>query len=35
MLNEVSRRGQLERKQQEAQFARDTMQNIPMTIYIM
>jgi hypothetical protein len=35
MLNEVSRRGQLERKQQEAQFTRDTMQNIPMTIYIM
>jgi hypothetical protein len=35
MLNEVSRRGQLERKQQEAQFARDTMQNIPLTIYIM
>jgi hypothetical protein len=35
MLNEVSRKSQLERKQQEAQFARDTMQNIPMTIYIM
>jgi len=35
MLNEVSRKGQLERKQQEAQFARDTMQNIPLPIYIM
>jgi len=35
MLNEVSRKSQLERKQQEAQFARDTMQNIPTTIYIM
>ena len=35
MLNEVSRKSQLERKQQEAQFARETMQNIPTTIYIM
>ena len=35
MLNEVSRKGQLERKQQEAQFTRDTLQNIPTTIYIM
>ena len=35
MLNEVSRKGQLERKQQEAQFTRDTLSNIPLTIYIM
>lgn len=35
MLNEVSRKGQLERKQQEAGFTRDTLSNIPLTIYIM
>ena len=35
MLNEVSRKGQLERKQQEAQFTRDTLSNIPLNIYIM
>ena len=35
MLNEVSRKGQLERKQQEAQFTRDTLTNVPLTIYIM
>jgi hypothetical protein len=35
MLNEVSRRGQLERKQQEAEFTRDTLANIPLNIYIM
>jgi hypothetical protein len=35
MLNETSRRGQLERKQQEAQFHRDTLQQVPLPIYIM
>jgi hypothetical protein len=35
MLNEVSRRSQLERKQQEAEFTRDTLVNSPTTIYIM
>jgi hypothetical protein len=35
MLNEVSRKGQLERKQQEAQFTRDTLSNVPLNIYIM
>ena len=35
MLNEVSRKGQLERKQQEANFTRDTLANIPLQIYIM
>jgi hypothetical protein len=35
MLNEVSRKGQLERKQMEAGFTRDTLQNIPLNIYIM
>jgi hypothetical protein len=35
MLNEVSRKGQLERKQLEAGFTRDTLTNIPSTIYIM
>ena len=35
MLNEVSRKGQLERKQQEAQFTRDTLSNVPLPIYIM
>jgi hypothetical protein len=35
MLNEVSRKGQLERKQQEAQFTRDTMNQIPLPIYIL
>jgi hypothetical protein len=34
MLNETSRRGQLERKQQEATFQRDTLQQIPLPIYI-
>lgn len=33
MLNEVSRKGQLERKQQEAQFTRDTLSNVPLLIY--
>jgi len=35
MLNETSRKGQLERKQQEAQFTRDTLANVPLPIYIM
>jgi hypothetical protein len=35
MLNEVSRKSQLERKQQESQFTRDTLTNVPTTIYIM
>jgi hypothetical protein len=35
MLNEVSRKGQLERKQQEANFTRDTLANVPLPIYIM
>ena len=35
MLNEVSRKSQLERKQQEAEFTRDTLTNIPLNIYIM
>jgi len=35
MLNEVSRRSQLERKQQEAEFTRETLTNIPTNIYIM
>jgi hypothetical protein len=35
MLNEVSRRSQLERKQQEAEFTRDTLINAPTNIYIM
>jgi hypothetical protein len=34
MLNETSRKGQLERKQQESQFQRDTLQQIPLPIYI-
>jgi len=34
MLNEVSRKAQLERQQQEAQFARDTLTQIPLPIYI-
>jgi hypothetical protein len=34
MLNETSRKGQLERKQQESQFHRDTLQQIPLPIYI-
>ena len=34
MLNETSRKGQLERKQQEAQFQRDTLQQVPLPIYI-
>lgn len=35
MLNEVSRKSQLERKQMEAGFTRDTLINVPTTIYIM
>jgi hypothetical protein len=34
MLNETSRKGQLERKQQEATFQRDTLNQIPLPIYI-
>jgi hypothetical protein len=34
MLNETSRKGQLERQQQESQFMRDTLQQIPLPIYI-
>jgi hypothetical protein len=34
MLNETSRKGQLERKQLEAGFIRDTLQQIPLPIYI-
>ena len=34
MLNETSRRGQLERKQQESAFHRDTLQQVPLPIYI-
>jgi len=34
MLNETSRKGQLERKQLEASFMRDTLQQIPLPIYI-
>jgi hypothetical protein len=34
MLNETSRKGQLERKQQEAAFQRDTLQQVPLPIYI-
>lgn len=33
MLNEVSRRGQLERKSQEAEFAQNVMRDIPLLIY--
>jgi hypothetical protein len=33
MLNEVSRRSQLERKQQEADFIRQELNNIPLLIY--
>ena len=35
MLNEVSRKSQLERKQMEAGFTRDTLTNVPTTIYIL
>lgn len=35
MLNETSRRGQLERKQQESAFQRDTLQQVPLPIYIL
>ena len=35
MLNEVSRKSQLERKQMEAGFTRETLINVPTTIYIM
>jgi hypothetical protein len=34
MLNEVSRRSQLERKQVENGFLRDTLTQIPLPIYI-
>ena len=34
MLNETSRKGQLERKQLESSFTRDTLQQIPLPIYI-
>jgi hypothetical protein len=33
MLTEVSRRAQLERKQQEADFTRQTMNQVPLLIY--
>ena len=35
MLNETSRKGQLERKQLEAGYIRDTLQQVPLPIYIM
>jgi len=35
MLNETSRKGQLERKQLESQYTRDALQQIPLPIYIM
>jgi len=35
MLNEVSRKSQLERKQQEADFTRQSMINIPLPIYVL
>lgn len=35
MLNETSRKAQLERKQQEADFTRQSMNNIPLPIYIL
>ena len=35
MLNETSRRGQLERKQLESGYMRDTLQQVPLPIYIM
>jgi len=35
MLNETSRKGQLERKQLEAQYTRDALQQVPLPIYIM
>jgi hypothetical protein len=35
MLNETSRRNQLERKQLESQYLRDTLQQIPLPIYIL
>ena len=35
MLNEVSRKGQLERKSQEAEWTQNVMRDIPLTIYIM
>ena len=34
MLNETSRKAQLERKQQETTFQRDTLQQVPLPIYI-
>ena len=33
MLTEVSRRAQLERKQQEADFTRQSMNQVPLLIY--
>jgi len=35
MLNEVSRKAQLERKQQESDFTRQSMNNIPLPIYVL
>ena len=35
MLNEVSRKGQLERKSQEAEFTQNVIRDIPLQIYIM
>ena len=35
MLNEVSRKGQLERKSQEAEWTQNVMRDIPLQIYIM
>ena len=35
MLNEVSCRSQLERKQQEADFTRQSMNQIPLPIYVL
>jgi hypothetical protein len=35
MLNETSRRNQLERKQLESQYLRDTLQQVPLPIYIL
>jgi hypothetical protein len=35
MLNETSRRDQLERKQLESQYLRDTLQQVPLPIYIL
>jgi hypothetical protein len=35
MLNEISRKAQLERKQQESDFTRQSMNNIPLPIYVL